>query len=63
MPPGNELNAVFPEQKVELHRTCVRVLDKSVSQMQNTFDCRFPHNHLIVFPWRPAVEIQVGLFS
>jgi len=43
-PPGNELNAVFPEQKVELRRTCVRVLDKSISPMQSTFDCRFPQH-------------------
>lgn len=31
-PLGNELSAVFPVQKVELHRTCVRVLDKSSVQ-------------------------------
>lgn len=24
MPRGNELNAVFPEEKAELHRTCIR---------------------------------------
>jgi hypothetical protein len=30
-----------PEQKVDLHRTCVRVLDKSASPMQNTFDVGF----------------------
>jgi hypothetical protein len=38
------MNAVFPEQKVELDRTCVQVLDKSVSPMQNTFNCRFSRN-------------------
>jgi hypothetical protein len=62
-PPGNELNAVSPEQKVELHRTCVRKLHKSVRPMQNKFDCRFPHNHLGIFPGRAAVEIQVGLLA
>ena len=50
MPLGNELNAVFPERKVELHRTCVRVLDKSVSPMQNTFNYKlntsaYPTSH------------------
>ncbi len=38
VPLGNELNAAFLKRKVELHRTCVRVLDKSVSPMQNTFN-------------------------
>ena len=46
-PTGNELNAAFPEQKVELHRTCVRGLDKLVGPMQPTFNSRFPHNRRV----------------
>src|SRR5271156_1655842 len=40
VPLGNELNAAVPEREVELHRTCVRLLDKSISPMQSTFNCK-----------------------
>lgn len=42
-PPGNDLNSVFPDRRLN----CIEVCSgpgQILSPMQNTFDCRFPHN-------------------
>jgi hypothetical protein len=58
-PPGDELNTVFAEQKVELHPTCVLMLDMSVSTMRDTVRYRFRKNanSLMKHPERDCLPV------